>query len=42
MEFQSYTEASNYLNCHRKTIYRYIDKDKLYLDKWILCSKDKS
>jgi group I intron endonuclease len=41
-EFNSYTEAGAFFDCHRKTIYRHIDSEKLYLDKWILCSKVKS
>jgi group I intron endonuclease len=38
-KFRTYTEASLYLGCHRKTIYRNIDSNKLYLDKWIISSK---
>lgn len=38
-KFPTYTEAALYLGCHRKTIYRYIDSNKLYLNKWIISSK---
>lgn len=32
-EFSSYTEAAKFFNCHRKTIYNFIDKNKYYKDK---------
>jgi group I intron endonuclease len=38
-KFRTYTETGLYLNCHRKTIYRYIDSNILYQDKWIVSSK---
>jgi len=37
-EFDSYTKASEYFGCHRKTIYRYIDSNKLYQNIWMLYS----
>ena len=37
-EFNSNTEAAQYFKCHRRTIYRYIDKNKYYQDKWIISS----
>jgi group I intron endonuclease len=37
-EFSSYTEAANFFECHRKTIYRYIDKNIYYKNKWIISS----
>jgi len=38
-KFRTYSEAGLYFSCHRKTIYRYIDSNKLYQDKWIITSK---
>lgn len=29
-EFSSFTEAAQFFGCHRKIIYRYIDKNKYY------------
>lgn len=37
-EFSTYTEAGQYLNCNRSTIYRYIDSNKIYCNKWLLSS----
>lgn len=37
-EFDSYTSAGQYLNCH-SSIGRHIVKDKLFKKKWILRSK---
>ena len=37
-EFSTYIEASKHFNCTSKTISKYIDSEKLYLDKWNLSS----
>jgi len=37
-EFETYTSAVEYINCHSSHIRRIIDKDKLFKNKWILRS----
>src|SRR5690606_7149738 len=37
-EFNSCSEAINYLSCSKSTISKYIDTNKIYLNKWKLLS----
>jgi len=36
--FDNYTETTIYLNCSKRTLYYYVDKNKLYKNKWILAT----
>ena len=38
--FNNYTEAANYLNCSKRNLSRYVDKNKPLNKKWFLFSKD--
>jgi len=38
--FDNYTEAANYLNCSKRNLSRYVDKNKPLNKKWFLFSKD--
>lgn len=38
--FNNYSEAANYLNCSKRNISRYVDKNKPLNKKWFLFSKD--
>jgi group I intron endonuclease len=38
--FDNYSEAANYLNCSKRTISTYLDKNKPLNKKWFLFSKD--
>lgn len=37
-EFRTYTEAGLFLGCHRKTLYRNINTNQIYKNKWLLFS----
>jgi len=34
--FENYTEASKYFYCNKRTLFNYVDKNKLYKKQWIL------
>ena len=36
--FDNYTEARKFLNCSKRTLSNYVDKNKLYKNKWLLFS----
>jgi len=36
--FNSYTEATKYFDCSKRTLSSYVDKNKLYKNKWIISS----
>ncbi len=36
--FDNYTETAIYLNCSKRTLFYYVDKNKLYKNKWILAT----
>jgi group I intron endonuclease len=38
--FDNYSDAANYLNCSKRNISRYVDKNKPLKKKWFLFSKD--
>ena len=38
--FDNYSDAANYLNCSKRNISRYVDKNKTLKKKWFLFSKD--
>ncbi len=38
--FDNYSDAANYLNCSKRNISRYVDKNKPLNKKWFLFSKD--
>lgn len=38
--FDNYTDAANYLNCSKRNLSRYVDKNKPLKKKWSLFSKD--
>lgn len=38
--FDNYSDAANYLNCSKRNISRYVDKNKPFNKKWFLFSKD--
>uniref|UniRef100_A0A0D2ZS54 GIY-YIG domain-containing protein n=1 Tax=Brassica oleracea var. oleracea TaxID=109376 RepID=A0A0D2ZS54_BRAOL len=40
-EFRSISQAANYLQAHKATIHKYIMKEKLYLDKYLITKKVK-
>jgi group I intron endonuclease len=38
--FDNFSEAAEYLNCSKRTLSRYIDKNKILNKKWVLFTKD--
>lgn len=38
--FNNYSEAANFLNCSKRNISNYVDKNKPLKQKWFLFSKD--
>lgn len=38
--FNNYSEAANYLNCSKRNLSRYVDKNKPLNKKWFIFSKD--
>jgi hypothetical protein len=40
-EFTSFTNAAKHFNCSQQTMTNYVDKNKLYKDKWLLLTNPK-
>ena len=38
--FDNFSKAAEYLNCSKRTLSRYIDKNKILNKKWVLFTKD--
>jgi len=40
--FNSYLDTSKYFNCSKRTLFNYMDKNKLYKGKWLLLTNENS